>query len=127
MAPLGYRIVQHGVYCMPFFINPTAARKTSCTKQDVDLLLRLIPYAYPHTASYVRPMVGIRHAWFIEHKSALGSCSDFELLAALTPKRKPNFDPEKPSRSWEEYEAPPRLPADLAGRIGSIRDLMKGD
>lgn len=29
MAPLGQRIVQHGVYCMPFFINPTAA-----TNQD---------------------------------------------------------------------------------------------
>ena len=25
MAPLGYRVVQHGVYCMPFFVNPSAA------------------------------------------------------------------------------------------------------
>src|SRR4029077_8092686 len=31
MAPLSYRVVEHGVYCMPFFINPTAATKTGCT------------------------------------------------------------------------------------------------
>ena len=24
MAPLGYRIVQHGIYWMPFFVNPTS-------------------------------------------------------------------------------------------------------
>src|ERR1035437_2533053 len=46
MAPLGFRIVQHGVYCMPFFINATAASKTNCTIQDIDLLLKLIPHAY---------------------------------------------------------------------------------
>ena len=82
MAPLAYRIVQHGVYCMPFFINPTAAVKSGCTKQDIDLLLKIIPYAYPHTASYIRPFVDIRHAWYIEHKSVLGSCSDFLLIDA---------------------------------------------
>jgi hypothetical protein len=33
------------VYCMPLFINPTAATKTGCTRQDIELLLKLIPYA----------------------------------------------------------------------------------
>jgi Cas7 group CRISPR-associated protein Csh2 len=80
MAPLAFRIVEHGVYCMPFFINPSAAPKTGCSKEDIDLLLRIIPYAYAHTASYIRPLVGIRHAWYIEHKSPLGSCPDFDLL-----------------------------------------------
>ena len=88
MAPLGYRIVSHGVYTIPFFVNPTAATKSGCTQEDVDLLLKIIPYAYSHTASYVRPSVGVRHAWYIEHKSILGSCSDFDLLDALTPKKK---------------------------------------
>jgi Cas7 group CRISPR-associated protein Csh2 len=122
MAPLAYRIVQHGVYCMPFFINPTAATKSGCTKQDIDLLLAMIPYAYPHTASYIRPFVGIRHAWYMEHTSRLGSCSDFALIAALTPKKKE--EPEKPSTSWDEYHAPKELPDDLKSRIASIRDLM---
>lgn len=122
MAPLGYRVVQHGVYCMPFFVNPTAATRSGCTKRDIDLLLRILPYAYAHTASYVRPFVGIRHAWYIEHKSALGSCSDFDLMAALTPKKK--NDPQRPSTSWEEYEVPTALPDNLKSRIDSIRDLM---
>ena len=122
MAPLGYRIVPHGVYCMPFFVNPTAATKSGCTQQDIDLMLKLIPYAYPHTASYVRPFVGLRHAWYMTHKSALGSCSDFALISALMPKKA--ADPEKPSKSWEEYTAPTKLPEELRARIGSIRDLM---
>ncbi len=122
MAPLAYRIVQHGVYCMPFFINPTAAVKSGCTKQDIDLLLKIIPYAYPHTASYIRPFVDIRHAWYIEHKSALGSCSDFLLIDSLTPKKKNG--PERASTSWADYEVPLGLPKELQEKVESLRDLM---
>jgi len=84
MAPLGYRVVEHGVYCMPFFINPTAATKTGCTRRDIDLLLKLIPYAYPHTASHIRPLVEVRHAWYAEHKAPLGSFSEFRFIEAMT-------------------------------------------
>ena len=35
MAPLGYRVVEHGVYTMPFFVNATAARKTNCEWRDI--------------------------------------------------------------------------------------------
>jgi Cas7 group CRISPR-associated protein Csh2 len=125
MAPLGYRIVQHGVYWMPFFVNPTAAIRTGCTRQDIELLLKLIPYAYsPHTASSIRPFVGIRHAWYIEHKSPLGSCSDFDLISSLMPKRKKEYDVEKPSTSWEEYDVPQDLTDALKVKIGQVRDLM---
>ncbi|MBS0160391.1 MAG: type I CRISPR-associated protein Cas7 [Nitrospira sp.] len=122
MAPMGYRIVHHGVYCMPFFVNPSMAHKTGCTKQDIDLLLQLIPLAYPHTRSYVRPMVEIRHAWYIEHKSSLGSCSDFALLDALTPKKR--TDPDKPSESWDDYAIPTTLKPELLGKVHPLRDLM---
>ncbi len=122
MAPMGYRIVHHGVYRMSFFVNPSMAHKTGCTKQDIDLLLQLIPLAYPHTRSYVRPMVEIRHAWYIEHKSPLGSCSDFALLDALTPKKK--IDTNKPSESWEEYEVPTTLPTNLQSKVHPLKDLM---
>lgn len=123
MAPLAYRIVQHGVYCMPFFVNPTAATKSGCTKDDIDILLKIIPYAYPHTASYIRSFVDIRHAWYMEHKSALGSCSDFMLIDALTPKKKD--EPEKPSISWEDYKAPTSLSDELNNKIKSFCDLME--
>ena len=122
MAPLAYRIVQHGVYSMPFFINPTAAGRSGCTKQDIDLLLQIIPYAYPHTASYIRPSVDIRRAWYMEHKAVLGSCSDFLLIDALTPRKE--GDPEKPSTSWDDYEAPLELPEELQGKVEPLRDLM---
>jgi CRISPR-associated protein Csd2 len=127
MAPLAYRVVQHGVYCMPFFINPTAAtakRGTGCTKRDIDLLLKLIRPAYPHTASAIRPFVGIRHAWYIEHTSRLGSCSDFALIDALTPKRKKEFDPKSPSLSWDEYDVPTCLPQELARKVNPLCDWI---
>ena len=122
MAPMGYRFVPHGVYCMPFFVNPSVAHKSGCTKQDIDLLLKVIPFAYPHTRSHSRPMVEVRHAWYIEHKNVLGSCSDFALIAALTPKK--TQDLNLPSSSWADYEVPTNLPVDLTGKIGSIKDLM---
>jgi CRISPR-associated protein Csd2 len=125
MAPLAFRIVRHGVYCMPFFVNPTAAHKTGCKKEDIDLMLKVIPYAYTHTASYIRSNVPMIHAWYIEHKSPLGSCSDFDLIAALTPKKLK--DPEKPSVSRSDYSDPTDkdLPKELRDKVASIRDLMK--
>lgn len=124
MAPLAYRIVLHGVYVMPYFINPTAAKKSGCEERDIKLMTKLIPYAYTNTASYIRPTVNIRHAWHIEHKSPLGSCSDFALIEALTPKRTNEADKDTPSKSWPDYIVPTSLPADLAGRISGITDLI---
>jgi CRISPR-associated protein Csd2 len=122
MAPMGYRFVPHGVYWMPFFVNPSAAHKSGCTKQDIDLLLRIIPFAYPHTRSHARPMVELRHAWYIEHKNVLGSCSDFSLIGALTPTKK--HESNKPSTCWEDYDVPTKLPENLKAKVGLVRDLM---
>lgn len=122
MAPLGYRVVEHGVYCMPFFVNPTAAVKSGCTRQDIDVMLASIPYAYTHTASYIRSFVEIRKAWYMEHMSPLGSCSDFALIDALAPKKIGNA--EEPSVSWQDYEVPCSLPRELLDHLASCRDLM---
>jgi CRISPR-associated protein Csd2 len=124
MAPLAYRIVLHGVYVMPYFVNPTAATKSGCTTTDIELMKRLIPYAYTHTASYVRPMVTVRHAWHIEHKSALGSCPDFSLIEAMTPKRTNDTDTDLPSKNWQDYLAPLVLPRELGDRVANMTDLV---
>jgi CRISPR-associated protein Csd2 len=121
MAPLGYRVVQHGVYCMPFFVNPSAASKSGCTRTDLELMLRLVPYAYTHTASFVRPDVRIRHAWYIEHKTRLGSCPDSMLIDALTPAKK--GDPNAASQDWSDYEVPSELGEGLLKRVSSCIDL----
>ncbi len=122
MAPLGFRIVEHGLYVMPFIVNPSAAHKSGCRKADMDLFLRLIPYAYPHNPSRVRPFVEVRHAWYVEHKSQLGSCSDFAIIDALTPHRNPPAD--KPSTSIDDYKPlPTALPEELQMRLNPLRDL----
>lgn len=122
MAPMGYRFVPHGVYCMPFFVNPSQIHKTGCTVQDIDLMKKVIAYAYAHTRSHARPSVEIRHAWYIEHANPLGSCSDFALLDALRPKKK--NDPEEPSKSWEDYEVPTALPESLQAKVKTLVDLV---
>ncbi|RLE47517.1 CRISPR-associated protein [Candidatus Woesearchaeota archaeon] len=124
MAPLAYRVVEHGVYCMPFYINPSSAHKTGCTTMDIKLLKALIPYAYDHTRSAIRPDVRIRHAWFMEHKNALGSCPDYLLIDALTPKRKGD-DPMASSVSWDDYDdESARLYPELESKLNSCIDLM---
>ena len=122
MAPLGFRVVEHGVYMMPFFVNPNYAAKSGCTADDVELLKLLIPQAYDLNRSAIRPDVRIRHAWYIEHKNVLGSCPDYLLLEALTPKRLVNA--EAPSVSWNDYADIQELPQGLLSRVASAVDLM---
>lgn len=122
MAPLAYRIVDHGVYCMPFFVNPNYAGKSGCMADDVELLKLLIPHAYEQNRSAIRPDVRIRHAWYIEHKNILGSCPEYLLLEALTPERRGNAT--DPSTAWSDYDDKTALPPELWGRVASCVDLV---
>ena len=124
MAPLAYRVVEYGLYAMPFFLNPTVANKTKCTSQDIALLLEVIPYAYAHTASYIRPNVNIRHAWVAEHKGPLGSCPEWKIIEALTPRRKLGLDPNISAASIAEFDVPAQLPEDIAAKLAGLRDLV---
>lgn len=123
MAPMGFRVVEHGVYCMPFFVNPNNARRSGCEVRDIELLKLTIPYAYDLNRSAVRPDVRIRHAWYVEHRHVLGSCPDYLIQEALTPKRL--GDIHTPSSSWADYEDVTALPEDLAERVASVKDLMQ--
>ena len=33
MAPMAFRVVKHGLYAVPFFVNPNLAHKTGCTSR----------------------------------------------------------------------------------------------
>jgi len=130
MAPLCYRIVEHGVYCMPFSVNQTASLEmhgTGCQKKDIDLLLALIPYAYPHTRSHIRPFVEVRYAWYAEHKDDLGSFSEFAFFDAMTPKRKgdPKVESVVNLTLEDQYVVLKDLPDDLKNKVkeNSFRDL----
>jgi CRISPR-associated protein Csd2 len=122
MAPLAFRIVEHGVYCMPFFVNPNYAHKSGCTTDDLELLKLLIPHAYDLNRSAIRPDVRLRHAWYIEHNNPLGSCPEYLLIDALTPERK--GDCGRASTNWSDYEDKTGLPEALERKIASATDLM---
>lgn len=123
MAPLAFRIVEHGVYCMPFFVNPNFAGKTGCAAEDIELLKILIPKAYDLNRSAIRSDIRVRHAWYIEHLNALGSCPDYLLLEALMPTRIGNAD--DPSTSWADYCDKTDLPDELKAKVESVVDLMQ--
>src|SRR5580700_4114266 len=98
MAPMAFRVVKHGVYAIPFFVNPNLAHKTGCTKLDVDLMLNLLRHIYTGLPSVIRTMVEVVHAHTLTHKSRAGSVSDFAFIDSLTPKKL-----EKPSESLGDY------------------------
>ncbi|MEX1031621.1 MAG: type I CRISPR-associated protein Cas7 [Paenibacillaceae bacterium] len=129
MAPLAFRIIPYGLYAMPFFINATAAKQTQCTKNDIDLLLRLIPYAYTQSASYVRPQVNIRHAFYVEHNRARGTFNDFKMIEALTPTK--TKDDGRSADSWRDYDEVAlndginMLNTQLEGKASVVIDLME--
>lgn len=125
MAPLGFRVVRHGLYAMPFFVNPSAGGKSGCDARDIDVLKFLIPHAYAHTASSIRPQVEIVHVWYAEHKNPLGSCPDPLILSALKPRKRAS--PEEASRAIGEYDIPTSLPDDLRARLASFEDLCVKD
>jgi len=122
MAPLAFRVVQHGIYCIPIYFNPSIAEKTGATQEDINLLKFMIPYAYQNTTSAIRPQVSMLHAWWAEHKNALGSCPEYLLIDALTPKVKDGI--EKPS-SKRDYDIPTlETLGDIKNRFKSVVDLM---
>jgi CRISPR-associated protein Csd2 len=122
MAPLGFRVVRHGVYTVPFFVNPMMARKSGCTVKDIALLKFLLPHAYSQTASAARPFVSVLHAWYAEHKSPLGSCPDPFIVDLLTPVK--TEEPERPSTALGEYQIPKaEAAADIVNRLAGLTDL----
>ncbi|WP_020612861.1 type I CRISPR-associated protein Cas7 [Sediminispirochaeta bajacaliforniensis] len=131
MAPLAFRVVQHGIYTIPIFVNPSIAQKTGATAEDLELFKFILPYVYQHTASAIRPQISILHAWFAEHKNALGSCPEHLFIKALTPKVKEEIKEKvkngvsKPS-SMEDYYIPSKSDlGDLMNRFNKVEDLME--
>jgi len=122
MAPLAFRVVQHGIYCIPIYVNPSIAKKTGATSEDLNLFKFILPYVYQHTASAIRPQISILHAWFGEHKNTLGSCPEHLFVNALTPKVKEGVTKPK---SMDDYDIPDKnaLGA-LEEKFNKIEDLM---
>lgn len=106
LAPQALKYVEHGLYTVPFFVNPTQATKTKCTQTDVELMLQLLKRTFRDNPSTGRTQVEIIYAHAVRHKDPLGSFSDFALLDAFKPCRIPEADKEKPSETREDYRIP---------------------
>ena len=125
MAPLGFRVVRHGLYTIPFFVNPSAAHKSGCDSQDIDVLRFLIPHAYAQTASGIRPEVHIVHTCY-DSRNPLVPARPL-ILAALKPKRKAGFDPETASLNIDEDHIPTDPSEDIRARLAAFEDLCLKD
>jgi len=144
-APLGYRFVPRATYTMPFFVNPAGAivrdaegnAKIVCWKRDVEMLLRLIPQAYPLNPSSIRPIVRVVLAHYLEHNNLLGSFPDLEILRKLMPVAKQPKEadaaelPYPPSfESWAKTDANKFLKDQLmdgdSPRFARYRELVSG-
>ena len=122
MAPLAFRVVQHGIYYIPIFFNPSIALKTGATLEDLELFKFILPYVYQSTASAIRPQISVLHAWFGEHKNRLGSCPEHKFINALAPKVKDGVI--KPN-SISDYDIPTRdALGPLHDRFKVVEDLM---
>jgi CRISPR-associated protein Csd2 len=99
MAPESYRVVEHGVYVVPFTYSPHNGRKTGVTAVDLELMLQLLPHI-DLLSSRTRPQINVRHVYYAQHNSALGSVAPHKIIEALTPRVKTSG----PTRSWEDYE-----------------------
>ena len=122
MAPLAFRVVRHGIYTIPFYVNPSIAQKTGMDTNDLELFKFLVPHAYQHTASAIRPQITMLHAWFAEHTNPLGSCPDYKLIDTLIPKVKNGI--EQPTNK-HDYDIPDKsdIPEAVLGRFKEVTDL----
>jgi len=121
MAPLGFRIVEYGIYAVPFFFSPHQGQRTGCRKEDVQLFLTLIPYMYDHTRSLVRSQVNILHAHVGWHGNKLGTFKDSDFFAKLCPQLKEGVSGgEKEDYkipSWESVKESPTSVADYQDAV----------
>lgn len=125
MAPMSYRVVKHGVYYVPFFVNPTAAHKTGCDERDIELLCRLAKYTFAHTRSMIRSMVEVVHGHYVTHSNPLGSFHEFRMIDALTPRLN---DGLTKGASLADYTIPTwrDVPKELKSKA-EYRDLASDD
>ena len=127
MAPLGARVVEHAVFTQPFFVDPSAAAASFCSRTDLDLFLKLIPHMYSATRATQRNEIQILHAWYFEFKDILG-CGELEIINSLRPTKLEN--PEVPSHSLSEYVIPtPDNPVArrYMDRLARFTDLITGE
>ena len=120
MAPLGFRIIEYGIYTVPFFFSPHQGQRTGCKNEDVQLFLKLIPYMYDQTRSLVRSQVNILHAHVGWHGNKLGTFKDTDFFAKLCPQLKESVSGDK----REDYRIPSPSGESLKESLTGVDDYQ---
>jgi len=123
MAPLAFRVVRHGIYTIPFFVNPSMQARNGTSLKDIELFEFLAPRAYALTASAIRSDVRCLYLWRGIHRSPLGSCPDHLFLEAFAPRVRSGVN--EPS-SRDDYVFPDRdseAVRAIENRFESVDDL----
>ncbi len=125
MGSLALKTVDHAIYVIPIFVNPSQAVQNGTTATDIEVFKYVFPHIFSATMSATRPQVNLLHVHWVEHSTPLGDCPDHLILDALMPKRKD--DGERPSMSREQYDIPDKLPASLTRNYPTLKhiDLVK--
>jgi CRISPR-associated protein Csd2 len=123
MAPDAIKVVRHGLYTFSMTYCATRAMQSRCTKQDLAVLLGVLPYCYREQPSAARPQVDWLHLWALEHAHPLGSASIQEIGAALTPTVLPGVVVPTSSK---DYVIPDAVPAELQAKLARSMDLAPG-
>ena len=84
MAPQCHQYVEHGLYIMPFTVNPERANLTNATAQDVEIMLKLLPRIYDGR-SVASAGVEVAQVWTLEFDEKASSIPLFRFIQAVSP------------------------------------------
>lgn len=106
IAPMGIKMVEHGLYVLQGVVNPNIARHTLTTEADIEAFKVALKYAFSTSMSASRPAAQISFAriWWADHTNVLGSFNEQDFFKWLTPVKREN--PDKASKNLSEYDIP---------------------
>lgn len=95
-------LVAYGLYRAEGYISAHFAQKTGFTESDLELLWEALINMYDHDHSAARGKMNARKLIVFKHETALGNAPAHRLFDLVQVKR--NDDPQKPARSFGQYE-----------------------
>lgn len=97
----GLWYIPYGLYRFHIYVNPADAKRTGCTEEDYELLLRAIMSMFDNDRSSVRTASCVRALYEFKQKKVMhGRVLGEQVLEAIKVRRKNN---ELPARSFDDY------------------------
>jgi len=96
--------VPYGVYIAHGFVSPYLAGQTKFSEEDLDIFWSALTDMFEHDRSAARGLMSTQGLIIFKHDSLLGNAPAHKLFELVKVQRKKEIDPEKPARSFAEYE-----------------------